>query len=331
MHIFIDESGTFAPVDGGNSVSLVAALVFSGRGLAQFEHEYSALRRRLPKDSGEVKGRLLSETQIRRITRLLQRSGCLLEAIVMDAAFHTAEEVEHHKKVQAEKLMENITDEHHPDIHVAVGGLRRRLEALSPQLYLQSLAMSELIYSVLYHADIYFAFRNPPELGEYHWTMDAKGRGGLTDWEDWWSQIIMPVTQSKTMREPLARVKEGNYSFQEKFRTEPSDYLLQFMDRSNTSDFFDLRPVLSDDFRFSSDVEPGLEAVDIIANATRRALSGNLRDFGWNEIPALMIHRRDHYLRLMTVSATDMSRPTLPYANVIDAFRSGGRSMFPPE
>jgi hypothetical protein len=331
MHIFIDESGTFAPVEGKHSVSLVAALVFSNHGRSKFEREYSSLRRRFPKENGEVKGRLLSEAQVRKVTRLLQRAGCLLEVIVMDAAFHTAEEVQFHKQVQAKKFTENITDEHHPNIHAAVGDLRSRLEALAPQLYLQSLAMSELIYSVLYHADIYFSFREPPELGDYHWTIDAKGRDRLTNWEDWWSQIIMPVTQSKTMREPLARVEEGDFSFQDQFKTEPSEYLLQFMDSTQTGEFFDLRPVLSDNFNFSSDAEPCLEAVDIIANATRRALSGNLKKFGWNEIPGLMIHRRGHYLRLITVAADDQAQPMLPYADVINAFRSGGRSMFPPE
>jgi hypothetical protein len=101
------------------------------------------------------------------------------------------------------------------------------------------------------------------------------------------------------------------------------------MDRNEAGDFFNLRPILSDDFRFSSEAEPGLEAADIIANATRRALSGNLREFGWNEIPTLMIHRRDHYLRLMSVADKDKGQPSLPYADVINAFRSGGRSMFP--
>lgn len=183
---------------------------------------------------------------------------------------------------------------------------------------------------MLNHADVYFAFREPPELGEYHWTVDAKGRDGLTNWEEWWSQIIMPVTQSKTMRQPLMRVREGDFSYQDKLITEPDEYLLQFMNDPEAGEFADLRPILSDDFRFSPDAEPGLEAVDILANAIRRALNGNLKDFGWNEIPGLMIHRRDHYLRLMSVAPEGKGPNRLPYQNVISAFRSGGRSMFPP-
>lgn len=329
MHIFIDESGVFVPVKGRNSTSLVAALIFSANGRARFEREFSELRRRLPQERGEVKGRLLSEVQVRRVTRLLRQSGCLLETVVTDAAFHTLEEIEAHKQEQAFQLTANLTDAHHPNIHAAVGELRSRLEALAPQLYLQSLAMIDLIYSVLFHADIFFAFREPRELGEYHWAVDAKGRDGLTNWEEWWSKIILPVIQSKTINDPFPRVKEGDYSHQDRFQVEPDDYLLQFIDDPEPGTFFDLRPVLSDNFRFSSDVEPCLEAVDIIANGIRRALSGNLKPFGWNEIPSLMIHRRGHYLRLCTVTESGQRRSSLPYASVLDTFRSNGRSMFP--
>lgn len=329
MYVFIDESGTFVAVEGQNSVSLAAALVFSKGALARFERDYALLRRRLPKDRGEVKGRHLSESQIRKVTRLLRRSGALLEVIVTDSAYHTSVEIGHYQMMQAEAFTSHITDEHHPNIHAAAGDLRRRLEALAPQLYVQSIAMAELIYAVLYHADIYFAFREPPELGEYHWTVDAKGSDGLTDWEEWWSQIIMPITQSKTMRKPLARVKEGNFSYQDKLRTEPGDYLLRFAKKPENGEFFDLRPILSDDFRFSSDAEPGLEAVDILANAVRRALNGNLKQFGWGEIRRLMIHRRDHYLQLVSLAPQNREPSSLPYQQVIDAFRSGGRRIFP--
>jgi hypothetical protein len=45
--------------------------------------------------------------------------------------------------------------------------------------------------------------------------------------------------------------------------------------------------LLLGDLRFSSAVEPGLELVDIIVNATRRALVGALGEAGWCGIPAV--------------------------------------------
>src|SRR5687768_2982580 len=49
----------------------------------------------------------------------------------------------------------------------------------------------------------------------------------------------------------------------------------------------DLRKVLMEDFRFSAAAEPGLEMADIVVNAVRRALTGNLSFPGWREIPQL--------------------------------------------
>jgi hypothetical protein len=49
-----------------------------------------------------------------------------------------------------------------------------------------------------------------------------------------------------------------------------------------------LGPVLSESLRFSTDPEPGRELVDILTNATRRALRGNRQPEGWREIPKLL-------------------------------------------
>ncbi len=55
MHIFIDESGTFAPdVGGRHSISAVGALVVPSSAMKGFEKLYDRLRIRLPKTRGEV-------------------------------------------------------------------------------------------------------------------------------------------------------------------------------------------------------------------------------------------------------------------------------------
>ena len=60
MHIFVDESGTFTRSEQQASVSVVGALIIPDVRLAGIEEKYAALRRDLPKDKGEAKGRLLS-------------------------------------------------------------------------------------------------------------------------------------------------------------------------------------------------------------------------------------------------------------------------------
>ena len=40
---------------------------------------------------------------------------------------------------------------------------------------------------------------------------------------------------------------------------------------------------------------------DIAVNATRRALTGNLGIAGWRDIRRLMIHRPEHYIRVIAL------------------------------
>ena len=131
--------------------------------------------------------------------------------------------------------------------------------------------MGELVYQTLNHADTYYAFRIPSELGEYRWRIDGKDRLGITPWEKWWSTVVLPMLESKTFREPLVAAEGGDYRRKERFKMRPSDYKLKFVNDSQKDDFSDLVKVITEDFRVSSDPELGLEAVDIITNTVRRS------------------------------------------------------------
>ncbi len=107
------------------------------------------------------------------------------------------------------------------------------------------------------------------------------------------------MLESHTFREPLIIAEGGNYRWQERFRKRPSDYKLRFAKDTQKDEFYDLRMVMTEDLRFSSDPEFGLEAVDIVTNTIRRSLSGNFSRAGWVAIPQLMIHRDSHYIKLI--------------------------------
>ena len=106
-------------------------------------------------------------------------------------------------------------------------------------------------------------------------------------------------------------------------------YKLQFVNDAEKGDFFDLKLLLTEDFQFSSEPEFGLEAVDIVTNTIRRSLSGHFNRAGWLAIPQLMIHRASHCIKLISLSREDQSSRPVPYANVMNDFRHGGRAMFP--
>jgi hypothetical protein len=85
--------------------------------------------------------------------------------------------------------------------------------------------------------------------------------------------------------------------------------------------------VLSESLRFSTEPESGLELVDILTNATRRALRGNLQPEGWREIPTIMIGRKPHNIHLLSLDDGVPETARLPYGHVVEAFDIGARSM----
>ena len=330
MHIFIDESGTFTlDADKHHSISTVGALVIPSSEMKGFEKLYARLRRRLPKTRGEVKGRDLTEEQVVELSRLLRKVGALFEVIAVDMGMHSENGLLRHKTGQEQAITAHLTSDHHPTLIEEVWKLRRQLENMPLQLYVQSVAMGELVYHTLNYADNYHAFRNPPELGAYHWRIDAKDRQKITPWEQWWATTVLPMLESHSFREPFIGVEGGDYRWQERFRKVPGDYKLQFVKDSINDKFFDLKMVMMEDFIFSSDPEFGLEAADILTNAIRRSLSGNFGRSGWIAIPQLMIHRGANCIRLISLSQQGYLPDRTPYLKVMKDFRQGGRLLLP--
>lgn len=330
MHIFIDESGTFQCDEKQvHSVSTVGALVIPSSSMSGFEKLYGRLRKQLPKGNGEVKGRLLSETQVQEVVAVLKKVGALYEVVAIDMGLHTIEALNAHKKMQEKGITKHLTPQHQETIAQELWKLRDHLNKMPLQLYVQSAAMGELIYNTLNHADMYFAIHRPRELGEYHWAIDAKDCLKVTPWEEWWQTVVLPMLESKTFQKPFITIEGANYRWHNRFNTEPSEYKKQFVKDSENGEFCDLRLVMTEDFRFSSDTEYGLEAVDVLTNTIRRSMSGNFSRAGWLSIQKLMIHINTQYIRLIHLAGDLQIPKNFPYNHVLSDFRSGGRSILP--
>lgn len=331
MHIFIDESGPFVRGETRPSISAVGALVVPNYGMSGFEKLYARLRRTLPKDTnGEVKGRLLSEGHIPRVVDVLRKVGCLFEVVIMDHSVQSDEEVRTHQKIQAQKITENLDENFSEKFKDQVYALRTELERMTPQLYLQSVSMGELLYSTLFHANIYYAFRHPKELGNYYWVIDAKGANGITRWEKWWSDTISPFMESKCARNPLAAVEGADWSAHERFRIGADAPTKKGLEIPADADVFDIGAVLKENMRFSSDSEPGLECVDILVNTIRRSMVGNFRREGWLPVRELMVNRRPHCLNLVHVGQDQHRSGSHLNRQLVQDFRNGGRALLRP-
>jgi hypothetical protein len=89
LHVFIDESGSFTGYHD-LSLSVVGALAIPDYKLDAILEKYAKLRVGLPKERGEVKGRLLTEDQVDRVVAMLTHNDVIFELSAVDLAFMTA-------------------------------------------------------------------------------------------------------------------------------------------------------------------------------------------------------------------------------------------------
>jgi len=288
---------------------------------------YRRLRPNLPKEKGEVKGRLLTADQVAEVAGLLASVEALFEIAVMELGNHTLADVQGYQERFANSLGANITPEHSEAIRAWVIEAQAAIMSLKPPLFVQTLLTYEVLKTAFEHATNYFSQRRPGELGRYAWIVDGKEPlADKTPWEKWWSDLLMPVMQAKSIVEPFGRVDGFDYRHLERaFGMEKPDYLLPHLrPEERDKPGINIRLIFGENVRFSTKPEEGLELVDIITNGVRRALLGHLEPAGWTAIRSLMIHRKDQYISMYRLNE---EVPILPYRRVLIAFKSGGKSM----
>lgn len=331
MDIFIDESGTFTIDARGPAIGAVGALVVTESQLPLLERNYAQVRPFLPKDDkGEVKGKLLGEADVAKVIKVARTSGLIYEATVVNLLPEHAAAIEEHRRGQCDGLTKHLTDRHHPSAVAWIHSLRERLERMSLPLYVQSHATFDLIWRTYQHATMYYSQREPHSLARFRWMLDAKSPGGITGWEDWWSKVLKPFMQSRSLREPFAQLVEGDYSHMAGRKIRVPEYLVEGLPglKGGTAH------TLNEPFReleFSPIATPGLELVDVITNALRRALTGRLKEPGWRGIAGIMIHRKEAtYIHPIGFGQGErvVDRET---AAVYRKLGSGGRSMLTRE
>ena len=318
MQIFIDESGSFSGFHKG-SIAVVGGLSVPDSCMPRLEKKYARIRQSLPLERGEVKGRNLTEFQVAKIVALLARNEAVVEITALDLAAHTTTGVSRFR----DQLVDEMTARLPRFNTVAQRELREaivQIRKTQVPLFLQAMATFDMLSNIIRHVPLYFAQRRPKELASFSWVVDGKDPAKITDWEIWWSWYARGALATRSKSDPMPTLEGADYTYYNRFAGR---------DEHGNKIGTDLNLLLSN-LRFAAEPEPGLELVDIVTNALRRAMTNRLSFAGWSEIPQLMIHRRHQYISLMLLEGASKEPQHPPYENVVGYFRFGGKSMLSP-
>jgi hypothetical protein len=318
MHIFIDESGTFAGFHPG-SISVVGALAIPDVMLENLTRKYSKFREQLPQENGEVKGRRLNEKQIEKVVTLLIRNEAVFEITALDLGLHKEAECREYQKKLGEQMLAKVAN-FREDVRPEVQKASEQILKTSVNLFLQALTTFDVLHRSIGQIAIFFAQRKPYELSTFSWIVDGKDPAKVTRWEEWWAHYAQGAVATMSKRRPALMLPDGfhaDYSFFEKF-----NYVDEKGEKGTSL------KLLLKDVRFSTKPEPGLEFVDILTNAVRRALAGNLKKEGWQNIHRLMIHRNEPYISFVVFHEGSDIVHAAKYTDVVhEGFSKDGRLM----
>lgn len=264
----------------------------------------------------------MDEEKINEIVELLAKNEVLFEITALDLGLHTEDGVKAYKKQHGEEMLAkagNFAVEVRADVQKA----SQEILDISVPLYLQALTTFDVLHRLIGYMPTFFAQRRPKELGTICWMVDGKDPKRVTRWEKWWSNFAVGALATMSIRRPSLHLEGGDYShFDNSYGTKAGD------GEQGT----DLKQLLKD-IKFSSNTEVGLELVDILTNAVRRTLAGNLQKEGWQNIHKLMIHRNDEsYVRFVLFGKDEDIVQQADYGRVVQqGFTQGGKQMLTPQ
>lgn len=326
MHIFIDESGPFVvPKTDKWSVCCMAALVIPDSHYIEIVENFKALKSVWNAEGKEVKGKELNEREISSVIQMLGRYDVLFEATTIDMGLQSDDAIGRHKEAQAQNITENLTSAHHPSLVEESTQLQFKLRQLSNQLYIQFVLGVALLGKALQDATLYYVQRRPAELGCFRWVIDAKDKT-TTGYEVLWLNMIRPILMSQSFEQPLNMLKGADYSSFQKFQgvlPKVPEFLMGVVNERTPYEYTDITKLLRDlEFR-NSEEEPGIQLVDILCNALRRAMNGNLRRHGWETLGCLMVRSQkgSNVIRMIDLTASSswvLKKGQVPYSTVAE-------------
>jgi len=299
MFIYIDESGNFSrPRHGDHAYSCAGALTISERKHGEVLKSFKTLKRRWGRVGDEVKGRELDEHQTSQVIGMLVSNRVKFHACVTDTLLNTHEMLASRKVGQAELLLAGTSDQIHSNFIKEFSAIGKNLCEMSDQLFVQLNVMIQLINAHLHDVMIHYAKFSPKELGAFRWVVDQKN-DRETKYEAVWKSLLPAFIHGQqfygAFDEKIVLLEGGNYDYFDRFRRKLNKWPSHLPEprpgiRNDTNiDVADIYPILRESFLLGdSSLHLGLQLADIVTNALRRAIVGNLQESGWCELGRLM-------------------------------------------
>jgi hypothetical protein len=298
---------------------------------------YCRVTKEWPRRDGELKAAELKTHHLAVLVDVLYKYDSLLHAVAIDVSAHPAGVIARHQLSQAEGITRFLTNEHYPSLREELCELRRKLERMPEQLYVQCVAMHQLLWTIVDEGALYFSQRRPNDLGKFEWLVDAKDPARITNQEEWWRTVIGPMAQSRSRRKGFitGTGKEFNYTYFD--RAFLSEGEISHPDGSSkTIQGIDINKLITQRVSFvDSKSQLFIQVTDILTGFMRRALRSQIVDH--DILPALgkLMIKRARAGKLQTIQLICLDKKELEVAEYLGprlrVIGSRGRTLLKPK
>lgn len=278
MHIFVDESGTFAKSKSQGSWCVVAAYVVP-------EVRYTAAKevlRRFKLRCGvrhdvEIKRKDVDESRYFELLAALEEVDGIGVAVATDSSLNAG--AEEHKEQQARKIEEYAPNMIYPEGRQMLLNLANDLRRLSEQNYVELVCRVTLVYDVLQLAINYYVQRLPAALSHFRWSFDRKDTK-QNPFETMLQLMVGPLLQSKALAKPFQAMDWADYSKMSRFEFQgEAPWLPRRGGEGREAPAWNVGLIWREHLRFAdSKSSQGVQLADFLASGLRAILRGGFHD-----------------------------------------------------
>lgn len=278
MHIFVDESGTFAKSKNLGSWCVVAAYVIPEVRYAAAKEVLRHFKLRCGvRHDAEIKRKDVEESRYFELLDALKMVDGIGVAVATDASLNAG--AEEHKEQQAQKIEAYVPNMVHPEGQQMLMKLARDLRRLSEQNYVELVCRVTLVYDVLQLAINYYVQRLPATLSRFRWSFDRKDTK-QNHFETMLQLMMGPLLQSKTLNEPFQAMDWADYSKMSRFDfVGEASWLPRREVDGRKAPAWDVGLIWREHLQFAdSKSSPGVQLADFLASGLRAILRGGFHD-----------------------------------------------------